>query len=203
MQKDYPSDLLKAIEFHGHFCPGLATGYRVARTALEKLGVQRSEDEELLVIAETDDCALDAIQAVLGCTMGKGNLIYQNFGKKVFTVVSRKLNKAVRIAVRPNLFDRKPSEEKSRAAVFGGQGTAEQEQEVQAKRQERIDKILAMNADELFKVDWVDIPMPEPAKIFKSVICDYCGESVMEPRARLKDGKIACLSCCDEYSRGW
>src|SRR5690242_598825 len=117
MKKDFPFDLQKAIEFHGHFCPGLATGYRVARTALEKLGVHRSDDEELLAIVETDNCALDAIQSVLGCTIGKGNLIYKDFGKKVYTVASRKLNKAVRIVVRPDL--------------FSGQGNAQQEKEVQ------------------------------------------------------------------------
>ncbi|NIT04240.1 formylmethanofuran dehydrogenase, partial [Candidatus Saccharibacteria bacterium] len=41
------------VEFHGHLCPGLAIGFRVARAALDELG-QRAEDEELVAVVEND-----------------------------------------------------------------------------------------------------------------------------------------------------
>ena len=52
-----------AIEFHGHACPGLAIGYRVANLALKELGL-RAKDEELVAIVENNSCAIDAIQFV-------------------------------------------------------------------------------------------------------------------------------------------
>lgn len=88
------------INFHGHSCPGLALGYRVARAALEEIGMEDiSEDEELVAIVENDSCAVDAIQAITGCTFGKGNLIFKDFGKQVYTFIKRPSGDAVRIAV--------------------------------------------------------------------------------------------------------
>jgi formylmethanofuran dehydrogenase subunit E len=203
MNQDYPQDLQKAIDFHGHFCPGLAIGYRAAKAAMEKLQVERAEDEELVAIVETDACGVDAIQSLLGCTMGKGNLIYRDYGKQVYTIASRKQNKAVRVAMRANAFAQSPAQDKLRSAVFAGQASAEQRTEFQEIQQARIQQLLTIETDRLFKVELVEMPLPKPAVIFKSVTCDFCGESVMEPRARLKEGKIACLSCNEEYSRGW
>jgi formylmethanofuran dehydrogenase subunit E len=203
MTQNYPTDLQKSIEFHGHFCPGLAIGYQAAKLALAKLQVNRADDEELIAIAETDACGIDAIQSVLGCTIGKGNLIVKDYGKQVYTIASRSKNLAVRIAMKTGVVSASPEQEKLRDAIFSGQASPEQESAFHTQQQSRIDQLLTMDPEKLFKVTMVDLPLPQPAKIFKSVICEYCGEKTMEPRARLKDGKIACLACCEEYTRGW
>ncbi|MDR3565299.1 MAG: FmdE family protein [Negativicutes bacterium] len=203
MNQDYPLELQKVIDFHGHFCPGLAIGYRAAKAAIEKLQVERSEDEELIAIVETDACGIDAVQSLLGCTMGKGNLIYKDYGKQAYTIASRKQIKAVRVVMRANVFTQTPAQEKLRSAVFGGQASVDQQKEFKELQQARIKQLLTTDTAKLFKVDFVEMPLPKPAIIFKSVTCDFCGESMMEPRARLKDGKVACLSCNEEYSRGW
>ena len=53
----------KCAEFHGHTCPGLATGFRVATEAMAKLGLDGPEaDEELVCVTENDTCAVDAVQ---------------------------------------------------------------------------------------------------------------------------------------------
>ena len=62
----------KCVEFHGHSCGGLAIGYRAALYAKELLGTGRSEDEEIVCVAENDACGVDAIQVLLGCSAGKG-----------------------------------------------------------------------------------------------------------------------------------
>ena len=66
-------DFKKCVEFHGHTCPGLAIGFRAARTLMERLGARKAPDEELVAIVETDACGADAIQVMTGCTFGKGN----------------------------------------------------------------------------------------------------------------------------------
>ncbi len=43
----------RAKAFHGHFCPGLATGIRAAEIALREIG-SHSKDEEVVAIVETD-----------------------------------------------------------------------------------------------------------------------------------------------------
>ena len=83
---EYLSDDLKdCICFHGHFCPGLAYGYLVAKEAIVLLDLIHSPDEEAVVVSENDSCAVDAVQVLLGTTIGKGNLIINNYGKNIFT----------------------------------------------------------------------------------------------------------------------
>lgn len=79
MQNIDDNDLREAIQFHGHLCPGLALGYRVAKAALRELKAERPRDEELVAIVENDSCAADAIQFITGATFGKGNLIFRDY----------------------------------------------------------------------------------------------------------------------------
>ncbi len=74
----------KVRDFHGHMCPGLAIGIRIAEIALREIG-PHAEDEEVVAVVETDMCGVDAIQVLTGCTFGKGNLIFNDYGKKAFS----------------------------------------------------------------------------------------------------------------------
>ena len=69
------------ISFHGHSCPGLAIGYRMSNAALSFLSDSRAKDEEIVAIVENDACGVDALQCLSGCTFGKGNLIFKDYGK--------------------------------------------------------------------------------------------------------------------------
>ncbi|MDD3408957.1 MAG: formylmethanofuran dehydrogenase subunit E family protein [Methanobacteriaceae archaeon] len=89
----------EVTKFHGHVCPGSALGYRVAKTAMIKLNVSKSGDEELVAICENDSCAVDAIQVVTGCTFGKGNFIFKDYGKHVYTFYNRENGENIRIYV--------------------------------------------------------------------------------------------------------
>ena len=80
----------KAVKFHGHECPGLAIGVKVCEAAMEKMGIGKSEDEEIVCVTENDACGVDAIQVLLGCSIGKGNLIYKDTGKQAFSFFNRK-----------------------------------------------------------------------------------------------------------------
>src|SRR5574337_697812 len=91
-------DLRDTIQFHGHLCPGLALGYRVAKAALRELHADRPHDEELVAVVENDSCAADAIQFITGCTFGKGNLIFRDYGKHVYTFYNRGNGSAVRVS---------------------------------------------------------------------------------------------------------
>ena len=82
MQKELESLWQKCVAFHGHGCGGLAVGFRAVLYAWELFeSDSTSEDEEIVCIAETDACGVDAIQALLSCTVGKGNLIFNLQGK--------------------------------------------------------------------------------------------------------------------------
>lgn len=203
MTEEYPLDLQEAIRFHGHMCPGLAIGYRAAKAVQAYLQVERPEDEELVAIVESDGCGVDAIQFILGCTLGKGNLIYQDKGKQAYTLINRKQGRAVRAIAKPGLFDRTPEQEAAFGKVMSGTATEEEMALFRAFQKERVIELLAADQEKLFTVMEVSPEVPKKARIFKSVTCEYCGEPVMEPRARVREGKVACLDCSEVYSRGW
>lgn len=203
MAEEYPGDLQDVIRFHGHMCPGLAIGYRAAKAVQSHLQVERPEDEELVAIVESDGCGVDAIQFILGCTLGKGNLIYQDKGKQAYTLINRKQGRAVRVVAKPGLFDRTPEQEAAFQKVMGGTATEEEAAVFRAFQKERVSELLAADQEKLFQVAEVSPQVPKKARIFKSVTCEFCGEPVMEPRARVREGKMACLDCSEVYSRGW
>ena len=90
----------KAAAFHGHVCPGLTIGYRAALYAIDLLGLTFSDDEQVVCITENDACGVDAIQAILGCSIGKGNLLFHMRGKQAFSFYNRKTGKSVRLVLK-------------------------------------------------------------------------------------------------------
>jgi formylmethanofuran dehydrogenase subunit E len=188
----------EVVRFHGHRCPGLALGYRAARLAMEELHATRSGDEDLLAIVENDACGVDAIQYVTGCTIGKGNLIFRDFGKQVYTFINRSNGDAVRISQRTEFAERRRAQgsQDLRAKVVAGAAFRTQSNQT-------VEEILSLPGEEIYKVEHVRVEVPERARIFRSHPCAVCGEMVSESRSRVKDGKIVCIPCAGEYTRGW
>ena len=183
-------DFEKAAQFHGHVCPGLAIGYRIAKYV--KSHYPRSEDEELVCIAENSSCSVDAIQALLGCTSGKGNLLFKDYGKQAFTVYSRDKDKALRIYFQGDLLK---GLEELRGKYLRGEASESEKREFERLREKIIQDILKARDEEILSVQEVDMPAPEKARIYPSRQCDQCGESFMEILGRTFNGKVLCQDC--------
>jgi len=182
------------IKFHGHICPGLVLGYRVSMLALKELG-ERAKDEELVAIVENNSCAIDAVQVMTGCTFGKGNLIFRDYGKQVYTFIKRPFTEGLRISVswesppeteeEKKMWERYTREDRSDGVLKA----------VHDRKSRKIEAILHAKDEELFKTTKIQMDLPEEAEIYPSIKCALCGEKVMEPRARVKEGKIVCIPC--------
>jgi len=183
-------DFKKAAEFHGHVCPGLAMGYRVAKYAKEHY--PRSKDEELVCIAENKSCSVDAVQSLLGCTGGKGNLIFVDNGKQVFTFYSRDQDRAMRIYFKGDVFQ---GMDAMRQKAATRNLSAEEKKEFERLRARVIEDILSGKDEDLLFVKEVDIPAPEKARIYPSLKCQECGEGFMEILGRTAVGKVLCKDC--------
>ncbi len=167
------TEFKQIVNFHGHSCPGVAIGYRMAKAAMERLSEARAKDEEIVAIVENNACGVDAVQYLTGCTFGKGNFIFKDYGKQVYTFYSRNTGKGVRV-------------------VFHGRGIPAIERK---NREEMINWLLSADESDIISITQVDIEEPEPAKIFPSVKCALCGEMVMETRTRQLNGKYVCIPC--------
>ncbi len=186
--------------FHGHVCPGSALGYQAAKAGLEALSGERSQDEEIIAIVENDSCAVDAIQVVTGCTFGKGNLIFFDFGKQAYTFVSRDSGQAVRVSMKSNFDMNKlePKLAKVRQKVAKGQATWDEKEELSKLMGEVSQKVLELPPEDIFDVQSVVIELPPKARMHPSIECSECGEMVSEHRVRVKNGKKVCIPCFEK-----
>ena len=165
----------KAAAFHGHVCGGLTIGYKAALYAIELLGITFSPDEELVCVSENDACGCDAIQAILGCSIGKGNLLFHMTGKQAFSFYNRKTGRSVRLVLRPS----------------GKQMT----------REESFTHYQSLAPEDMFDVKETKITLPERAQLFESYVCDGCGEVTGANWLRLAGDKKLCVDCYQHYDR--
>ena len=188
----------KTTEFHGHWCPGLAMGIRAAEWALREMG--RSGDEEIVAVVETDMCGVDAVQFLTGCTFGKGNLIHRDYGKNAFTFYRREDEKAARLVARPNIYGEDQKTLGRLNAKMQQEGlTADEEQRWHEIRGVVSQKIMALELEELFEVKAAAGPAPQKARIMSSLVCESCGEQVMETRTRRFREQTLCIPCFNQY----
>ncbi len=195
MQDISTEDLRDVVQFHGHLCPGLALGYRVAKAALRELKAERPQDEELVAIVENDSCVVDAIQFITGCTFGKGNLIFRDHGKHVYTFYNRRSGAGVRVSEDYRGFEgdqRFPGLKKRQEA---GEDVT---REMQMYKMEKAAAILQADEKEIMTITPVTAPPPHEARIRGSVRCALCGEKFMESRGRVKNGTIVCIPCFEK-----
>ncbi|MDR2117829.1 MAG: FmdE family protein [Planctomycetaceae bacterium] len=177
------------IAFHGHHCPGLTFGMRIGDWVLNEFG--HATDEEIVAVVETDNCSVDAIQYLVGCTFGKGNLVFLDYGKNAYSFFRRSDDKSCRLIMRGGLLqDLREQQEKLNANDIAGRKQI---------HQQMIDRILQADFEKIFSISHAQIPMPETARIHPSQRCDCCGELVMATRLLndpvLTGGKNLCIPC--------
>ena len=163
------------VAFHGHECGGLTIGYKASLYAIELLKLDFSADEQVVCISENDACGVDAVQVMLGCSIGKGNLLFHMRGKQAFSFYNRKTGASVRLVLKPR------PEGMTKAESF-------------AYYQSREPK-------DMFDVKVATIQLPEKARLFDSFICDCCGETTGANWIRLAGDKKLCLDCYESYNR--
>jgi formylmethanofuran dehydrogenase subunit E len=189
----------EVVEFHGHACPGLALGYRVSLLALKEF-IERASDEELVAVVENNSCAVDAVQVMTGCTFGKGNLIFRDYGKQVYTFMKRPSGGGLRISVTWTSPRETDNEKRMWKKYMEGDRSEKVLKAVHDRKARKINSIMKAKDRGLFQVVRGKMVLPEEAHIYTSLKCAVCSEKVMEPRARVRDGKIVCIPCAEELS---
>lgn len=164
----------KCIAFHGHECGGLLIGFKAALYAIDLLGIGFSSDEQLVCISENDACGVDAIQVILGCSVGKGNLLLHIKGKQAYSFYNRSNGKSVRLVLRE--MPRKDGASK-------------------------LEYMKDMPADQIFDIKKTTEALPEGARIFNSYPCSNCDEMTAEHMLRLSGDLKLCPDCYIPYKR--
>ncbi len=187
-----------ALKFHGHRCPAMPMGLKAGLAAMKVLGVERAQDKELSVIAETGNdhaagCFLDGIMTATGCTYGKSNIEKRYYNKMAFTLIDNKTGRSVRVSLKPDFF------EKALASPFVQQrkaGVPPQDIDPEIANP-LIEKAIGLK-DEMFldigEVKKVDVKKRKG--LFAARRCARCGELTFVNKLRLtEDGNQVCIPC--------
>jgi len=208
LAEDRLEELLeKAAQIHGHYCSYLALGVKATYAAFKGLKIGESLGmESIMVIAECNNCFVDGIQAVSGCTLGNNALIYKDLGKTAATFIKRKENEGLRLVVKSSEeWMKDVSLESSEAMALFDRAlkkrenlSPEEEQRMKELWRKMSFRILRKPEDEIFEIKRVKPERLEYAPIFESIKCSVCGEDVMETRIRMKENRPVCISCADD-----
>ena len=193
---DFPKDFQDCVRFHGHVCPGLAIGYAAAKAAALRLELVPSEDEEVVAIVENDSCAVDAVQVLLGCTFGKGNLIFRDWGKQVFTFFDRKSRKAVRVSL-TGVVPFRDERHELKTKMDSGEATREDKNRWEQLRIMAVNELISADPTQLFDVREVRTEPPPRAAVVATSACAICGELTVSERLVEKNGRKVCLGCAE------
>jgi formylmethanofuran dehydrogenase subunit E len=194
------------LTLHGHKCPAMPQGLRAGAIAMNRLGVARSGDKTLLALVELGDhhcahCFADGVQMITGCTFGKGNIRKLGYGKFGVTLVDTTTGRAVRVVPRAE------AQLKTKQTPFFTEYRMKGVPPTQVPDgvvAPLIEMVLNGPEDQLFAVSDVfeyDVP-PRPPEIFDAIVCDRCGDMVVETYARLVGDRKVCIPCQSDLLAG-
>ncbi len=185
------------MKFHGHKCPAMPMGLRTALAAMKALGVEHAPDGQLMALVEIDEahcatCWADGVQVATGCTLGKGNIKKLHYGKWGLTLIDKKTQRAVRVVPKAAAMQKSKQSkfmEMRKSGVPASQVPAEVADPLVEMVSTAPDEML-LDVGEVMPYEWHDAP-----HTFESIVCDGCGEMVVERNARVKGGKTLCIPC--------
>ncbi len=200
--KDY---LEAGMLLHGHKCPAMPMGLRAGAIAMNKLGVERAKDGQLVALVELGEnhcahCMADGVQMITGCTFGKGNIKQLGYGKFGLTLVDKATGRAVRVvpraegqmAVKQTPFFKEYREK--------GVPASQVPDEVV---QPLVDRVMNAPAEEMYRITEIEhFDLDELPHPFDSFVCERCGDMVVTSYGRIHGDRHVCIPCQEALLRG-
>ncbi len=194
-----PNDYFEAgLKLHGHRCPAMPLGLRAGAAAMNKLGVERAADGQLVALVEIGEdhcatCFADGVQMITGCTFGKGNIRKLHYGKWGLTLIDKKTGQAVRVCPKAEVMAANKQTDFFQNYRMKGVPASQVPEEVVNPLIERVMTMpeeQLLNISEVFEYKWTDSPHS-----FESFVCEQCGEMVVEDYGRILGEKKVCIPC--------
>ena len=187
------------LKFHGHKCPAMPMGLRAGLAAMKALGVERSQDKELKVVAETGKdhaagCFLDGIMTATGCTYGKSNIEKLYYNKMAFTLIDVKSGRSVRVSIRKEVMAqalKSPFIEQRKAGIPPQDVPAEITDPV-------ISKMLQVPEEMLLNIGEIKpFEIQKGKGVFEAAPCDRCGELTFINKLQETNAGRLCIPCAE------
>jgi len=189
------AEFSKVVDFHGCYCLDIAMGFRVAQALVRAMGDELSDMKAVVAYVGTETCAVDAIQKVTGCTLGKRNLYLMKTGKPVYILQNTRTRYAVRAYCHYwDDFDHEQLHQLKTAAR--GQGVeTEARKTFQAFFDLKMQDILNADESRLFFMKCIEMDAPRQSGKFHASPCSCCGEYTKDELLERQEGSSVCIEC--------
>ncbi len=171
---------------HSHLCPRQVLGVRMGMLAGQLLGLDLPQsDKRLLVIAETDGCALDGLAVSTGCSVGRRTMRIEDYGKVAASFIDTQSGMALRMI--PGMDARR--EAAACAPEAGG------DWEAQLLGYQRIPALTLFRVRSIRLITPVEKILSRPGA---RAVCAVCGEEINNERELLREGRLVCRPCAGD-----
>ena len=191
-----------ALKFHGHKCPAMPLGLKMASVAMNELNVEHAHAGELFTIVDLGEhhcagCIADGVQVITGCTFGKGNIIRSMKGKFSLTLIDQKNSRGVKITpigyMLQKAFNSEFMEERKK-----GNPPHKISAEI---TDPLIEKVFTMPIEKQFKIEQLEkIKAYVPPHKWDKLLCEDCGELTVAEYGFYINRKFLCADCAEMTS---
>ncbi len=194
--------LKRVVDFHGHICPELAVGGKFCEFVQGLFNDGAIPTSGFSILSENATSALDAIQVLLGATVGNQRLMVMDFGKHTYTLFSRPENKGWKLTQRPLRYGDEEIFSALEEKIRKNQALLEDAVRFQQLIDARVRQILALLPEELFTIEEVDAGAQAPEATSVYLTCATCGEMVLASRSIESRKMTLCMPCFQKMSPG-
>ena len=194
--------LKRIADFHGHLCPDLVLGARLCERVLDLVPSEGHGNALAAIIAENCTSALDAIQIMLGITLGNQRLKVMNFGKHNYTIIPKKGDTGFRFVLNGQSFDNEDVYRRLSEKMLDNTISTDEVAKLQVCLDQRVEYLLGQPRETLFAVELIEKEtyVPEIPSVY--LTCCRCGQQMLGSHAIRYQDKDYCISCMQQTNFG-
>lgn len=194
--------LKRIADFHGHLCPDLIIGGKLCEYIQQTMPASEPANGIATIIAENCTSALDAIQVILGTTMGNQRLKVMDLGKHSYTIIPKSITDSFRIVLNYQVYKDEDAYKRLSNKMLENNILMDEVVSLQMMIDERVKYLLKQPPESLFRVEAIDREkqLPEVPSVY--LTCCQCNEQVLSSHVVEYGDRIYCLSCLRQMESG-
>lgn len=192
----------RVVDFHGHTCPDLVLGGKLCEYVQKLISSNGKPADGISIIAENSTSALDAIQILLGTTVGNQRLQVIDFGKHNYTLLSGNEGKGFRLTLKRQHYDDEEEYNSLDQKMQDRQVTLDEVVQFQKLLDVRVKYLMGLCPEDLYQVKPVKSLSRPVETTSVCLICARCGQQVLKSRIVNYEGKAYCLPCFQRLNTG-
>lgn len=187
--------LQQVVNFHGHICPELAIGGKFCEFVQNLFNTGAIPTSGFSVLAENNTSALDAIQVLLGATVGNQRLQVMDYGKHNYTLFSKIEKRGWKLKMKDFPFAEEEHYRELERKIVSHQAVFDDVVMFQQLLDAMIRRIMAFTPEELFEIEETGVGNIPVESTTVYLVCAVCGEKMLSSRGVVQGRMTVCMPC--------